>query len=98
VGPLASAGWLRVDIFFALSGNLITSILYEQRGAEDYFRNFYMRRVLRLFPLYYFVFLIALVLTPFLHIYWRLLEFPMLLYGANLVLPFDNSLGMAGDP
>jgi peptidoglycan/LPS O-acetylase OafA/YrhL len=96
VGPLASAGWLRVDIFFVLSGNLITSILYEQRRAEDYFRNFYMRRVLRLFPLYYFVFLIALVLTPFLHIDWRLLQFPMLLYGANLVLPFDNSIGWLG--
>ena len=96
IGLLSSAGWMGVDIFFVLSGYLITSILYEQRGAEDYFRNFYMRRALRLFPLYFFLFLLALVLTPFLHIHWRMLQVPMLFYGANLVLPFDNSLGWVG--
>lgn len=96
VGLVASCGWAGVDIFFVLSGYLITSILYEQKGAEHYFRNFYMRRVLRLFPLYYFLFLLALALTPILHIHWRLMQMPMLFYGANFVLPFDNSLGWLG--
>ncbi|HMF63505.1 MAG TPA: acyltransferase [Edaphobacter sp.] len=95
-GMLASAGWIGVDIFFVLSGFLITTILYEQRGAENYFRNFYVRRVLRLFPLYYFLLLGALLLAPFLHVQWRLGHLAMLFYGANLVLPFDNSLGTIG--
>lgn len=96
VGLLASMGWMGVDIFFVLSGYLITSILYEQRGTQHYFRNFYMRRLLRLFPLYYFLFLFALALTPFLHIHWRLRQLPLLFYGANVVLPLDNSLGWLG--
>ncbi|QNI35251.1 acyltransferase family protein [Edaphobacter albus] len=96
LSQLASIGWVGVDIFFVLSGFLITSILYEQRGAKHYFRNFYMRRVLRLSPLYYFLFVIVLLSTPILHIQWRPLHWAMLFYGANLVLPIDSSLGLIG--
>lgn len=53
-----------VDLFFVLSGFLITGILFDAKGEMHFFRHFYTRRVLRILPLYYGSLVLFLLVAP----------------------------------
>lgn len=64
LGILASVGWTGVQLFLVLSGFLITGVLLDGRGRPDYFRAFYARRILRIFPLYFLALIVFLLILP----------------------------------
>lgn len=85
---LQNFGFLGVELFFVLSGFLITGILYDVMDEPNYFRHFYIRRSLRIFPLFYGLYLVMAVLSPFLHLRFVGHVPAFLLYVGNLLPPF----------
>jgi peptidoglycan/LPS O-acetylase OafA/YrhL len=62
---LGNLGWIAMDSFFVMSGFLITGILLDSRDKPSFYRTYYARRALRIFPLYYAVLLIWWVIGRF---------------------------------
>lgn len=88
-----------VDMFFVLSGFLITGILLDSRNREGYFKTFYLRRLVRIFPLYYGVLAVcfgALFWMPVFNQYVSKQAW-LWLYGANFthLAGFDFTQGFA---
>ena len=89
---LFAFGWTGVDLFFVLSGFLITGILLDTRNAENYFSAFYMRRILRIFPVYYVSLAVIFWLEP------RLLDIPAVKHKLWYVVYAQNWMGFAVSP
>jgi peptidoglycan/LPS O-acetylase OafA/YrhL len=72
IGPISKlviqasvSGWLGVNLFFVLSGFLITGILLDTKGQQSYYRRFYLRRVVRILPAYFATIAILVLLHRF---------------------------------
>jgi peptidoglycan/LPS O-acetylase OafA/YrhL len=92
VNQIRLRGWIGVDLFFTLSGFLITGILFDTRSDSHYFKRFFARRSVRIFPIFYLVFSIFLLLTPIFHYQWKAGHLLFLLYLGNFSLAVNPSL------
>lgn len=66
LGKVTSWGWIGVDCFFVLSGFLITRLLIQEKSVRGTISlpKFYLRRALRIWPLYYLALFVAFIALP----------------------------------
>lgn len=101
LAKITSFGWAGVDLFFVLSGFLITSVLLEKKGSKNFFSTFFIRRIFRIIPCYYLLLVIFLLIqvVPYFASNPLLVgnkAIPMLSYFAmvhNLFMANMNNLG-----
>jgi len=92
INEIRQRGWMGVDLFFVLSGFLITGILFDTRNDSHFFKRFFARRSVRIFPVFYLVFAILLLLTPIFKYQWHWLHLTFFFYIGNFFANQDFSL------
>ncbi|MFK7740573.1 MAG: acyltransferase family protein [Planctomycetota bacterium] len=88
---LASPGGLGVELFFALSGFLITRILLVERQRGQAVRWFLLRRLLRIFPIYYLLIVVVALVEPTDRLAWYLLYLNNF---TDVIWPPQNGIGL----
>ncbi|HWC54325.1 MAG TPA: acyltransferase, partial [Chitinophagaceae bacterium] len=91
---IGSAGYLAVSFFFTLSGFLITYLIIEEKENTGNFslRNFYLRRIIRIWPLYYVVLFFTFFIYPLIKVQLGYMDQNPynLLYQLFFLSNFDN--------